>query len=98
MSGIDEGLSGPRRVAPVRDPRTHIAMRTAAHLAEALGRLRLDGINARSGTRLITRAVIAWAEELGWMPVTIRRLTNRWVCCLRRCRGGIRTRVSSLTP
>lgn len=47
-----------------------VTTRTAQNLADALGRLRFAGLDARGGTRLVTRAVAEWAESLGWMPVT----------------------------
>jgi hypothetical protein len=56
--------------ADATDARSGVVTRTAANLAEAIGRLRFDGLHARGGTRLVTRAVIDWAEGLGWMPVT----------------------------
>jgi hypothetical protein len=38
-------------------------------LAQALATLRFDHLPRGGATRLVTRATIAWAEELGWLAV-----------------------------
>jgi hypothetical protein len=60
-----------RRPDPVTDPRSRLVTQTAASLAQDLARLRFDGlVLPRGGTRLVTRAIVEWAERLGWLPVT----------------------------
>lgn len=48
---------------------SRVLTRTAASLAQALAVLRFDELPRGGATRLVTRATIAWAEELGWLPV-----------------------------
>lgn len=60
--------TGLRR-APLTDPRSRVATRTATSLAEALGRLNFEGLQSVGATKLVTRAVVDWAESIGWLPV-----------------------------
>ena len=72
MNGKPRATSDPsaRTHDPASDPHSRVVSRTAANLADALSRFRLDGLAPKGGTRLMTRAVVEWAEGLGWLPVT----------------------------
>lgn len=48
---------------------SRLQTRTAASLAQALATLRFEDLPRGGATRLVTRATIAWAEELGWLAV-----------------------------
>jgi hypothetical protein len=59
-------------VAPVPGRRltgSRVQTRTAASLAKALANLRFDDLPRGGATRLVTRATITWADELGWLAV-----------------------------
>lgn len=68
MVGRRRSYTGLRR-EPLTDPRSRVATRTATSLAQALGRLNFEGLQSVGATKLVTRAVVEWAESIGWLPV-----------------------------